>query len=140
MKILKRRAYKIALPLIALAGLFWWIYPKDLDLSQTTSSVIKAEKGQPAQLWWWRPSEEPVTVFNDEDGEGYSRWASTWMVNKWLKVAYIADRPDGPLGTVKVYLLSQPEVGNDRFYLACRSDLTRVRSLWSKPLNDSAAE
>lgn len=142
MRSMKRRALKMGIPIIALVGLSWWIYPKDLDLSQATSNVVKAENGQPAQLWWWRPREEPKTVFNDKTdgnkyGESYSIWASTWMVSKWLKVAYIADRPDGE---VKVYLLSPPEVGKVRFYLARRSDLTRVRPLRSDPLNDETAE
>ncbi len=129
------------------------LIPKDLDLTHARSTLIKKDKGKPAQLLWWRASEEPHKVrhFTKEDfeadgskigGEFYTHYRNEWTVNRWLKVAEIGNRTISPRRNeerlVKVYLVDPlpPKVMSGRFYLAKRADLKKNRIWWRLPPHD----
>jgi len=118
-------------------------FDRTKDLSHSVSPTIKNSKGQPAELWWWRPSQSPGVIqypkdfkdpsmkdFADQNGEIIDNWRTDWLVNKWHKVAKIEERTKGQ---VKVHLLSPPPTNQDQFrdFIAYSAEMTRNRSIWS---------
>ncbi len=114
-------------------------YRQTLDVTGHTTPQVKNQHGQPAKLWWWRPTIGPAArIGSEEMGFGYSVWNSEWMVGRWLLVAEIGEVSKEP-GFVEVLLLS-PDPGehysSDTIYRVDRKELTSIRHWW--PLGHEA--